>query len=408
MSDGTGVGESESSGTRGRRAAWWRRALVAVLVVLGCVLAPLSALTVWMKSTLLNTDNYVATVAPLADDPAVQNALADRITNTLLEQTASIRKSIVDALPKRVQFIAPNVGDAVTGFVHDAALKVVQSDQFSTLWKEANRRTHTRIIALLEDKGSEAVSTKNGQIALELGPIVAQVNQALHDRGITAFDNAAQAASGKEIVLVDSIWLKRSQKITNLLQKLAVVLPILMVLCFGVAFWLSPHRRLTILRSALGVALGVALLLIGLNTGRHYYLVALPSGVNIPAAEAIYNQLLGALRLALRATFVFALVVALAAWLTGPARSATSVREGVLRLVRGRGAAGGEPSAFGEWVARNKTILRVLVIAVGVIVLVSLSAPSGLWVLVIALLVLLGILLIEFLARRAGPTTTTT
>jgi hypothetical protein len=407
MSDPTEIVEAESPGPRGRHVAWWRRALVAVLVVVGCVLAPLSVLTVWMKTTLLDTNGYVSTVGPLADNAAVQNALADRITNTLVDQSSSIREDIVNALPKRVKFIAPHVGEAITGFVHDAALKVVQSDQFSTLWKEANRRAHTRIVALLEDKGSAGVGTKNGQIALELGPIVAQVNQRLHDRGITAFDDAARSASGKEIVLVQSIWLKRAQKITDLLQKLAIVLPILIVLCFGVAIWLSPHRRLSILRSALGIALGMALLLIAFNAGRHFYLGALPGGVNTSAAEVLYNQLLGALRLALRATFALALVVALAAWLTGPARSATGLRDGVLRLVRGRGAEGGEPSAFGSWVARNTTMLRVLVIAFGFIALVSMSAPSGLAVLIVAVLVLLGILLIEFLARRSRPATTT-
>jgi hypothetical protein len=407
VSDSTEAVETESPSPHRHNVAWWRRALVAVLVVVGCVLAPLSVLTVWMKTTLLNTHGYVSTVGPLADNPAVQNALADRITNTLVDRSSSIREEIVSALPKRVQFIAPHVGESITGFVHEAALKVVQSDQFSTLWKEANRRAHARVVALLEDKGAAGVSTKNGQIALELGPIVGQVNQRLHERGITAFDDAARSASGKEIVLVQSIWLKRAQKITDLLQKLAIVLPILMVLCFGAAIWLSPHRRLTILRSALGVALAMALLLIGFNAGRHFYLSALPGGVNTAAAEVLYNQLLGALRLALRAAFTVALVVALAAWLTGPARSATGLREGVLRLVRGRGAQDNEPSEFGAWVARNTTILRVLIIALGFIVLVSMSAPSGLSVLVVAVLVLLGILLIEYLARRSRPTTTT-
>jgi hypothetical protein len=408
VSDPAEVVESESSSPPARRVAWWRRALAAVLVVLGCVLAPLSVLTVWMKTTLLNTDNYVATVGPLADDPAIQNALADRITNTLVEDTASLRQNIVDALPKRAQFIAPHVGDAITGFVHEAALKVVQSDQFSKLWKEANRNAHTRIVAVLEDKGSDTVSTKSGQIAVSLGPMIAKVNQKLHDRGITAFDDAARSASDTQIVLVQSIWLQRAQKITDLLQKLAIVLPIVMALCFGVAIWLSPHRRLTILRSALGVALGMALLLIAFNTGRHYYLGALPGSVNISAAGALYDHLLGALKLALRATFVLALVVALGAWLTGPARSATTIRGDVLGLVRGRGAEGGEPSAFGAWVARNTTILRVLIIAAGLIVLISLSAPTGLSVLVTAILVVVGILLVEFLARRARPTTTAT
>ena len=43
-----------------------QRVLVAVLVIIGCVLAPLSLVAVWTRNTLLDTDNYVSTVAPLA------------------------------------------------------------------------------------------------------------------------------------------------------------------------------------------------------------------------------------------------------------------------------------------------------------------------------------------------------
>ena len=103
------------------------------------------------------------------------------------------------------------------------------------------------------------------------------MNSALEEHGITAFSDRASAASDKQIVLIKSIWLKRSQNATNLLQDLAIVLPILTVLCFGLAIWLSPNRRRTILRSGLGLALGMALLLIAFNGGRHFYLNVLPS-----------------------------------------------------------------------------------------------------------------------------------
>ena len=377
-----------SSVARGERMPRWRRIVVAVLVVLGCILAPLSVLSVWMKTTLLDTNNYVATVAPLADNSSVQNAIADRVTNTLIVNN-SVDQRIVDRLPKPAQFIAPKITDALSSFVHDATLKIVQSDQFQTLWTEANRRAHAQVVALLEGKSRVGgrVQTTNGQITLDLGPMIQKVNGALESHGITAFSNAAQNASDKQIVLINSDQLKSAQSSTNLLQQLAIVLSILTVLCFAIAIWLSPHRRRTILRSGLGLALGMALLLIAFNSGRHFYLNALPHRVNRPAATAVYNQLLDALRIALRATFAFALIVVIAAWLTGPSRSATGLREGVLHLVRGQGVAGGEPSAFGAWVARNKTVLDTLTVAIGFVILVAMSAPTPLQVLLIAIIV---------------------
>ena len=60
---------------------------VRVLVVLVCILAPVSVLAVWLHNTVLDTDQYVATVAPLAHDPAVQEAIATRVTNSLVAST---------------------------------------------------------------------------------------------------------------------------------------------------------------------------------------------------------------------------------------------------------------------------------------------------------------------------------
>jgi hypothetical protein len=380
----------------------WRRALAAVLVVVGCILAPLSALSVWMKTALLETDNYVATVAPLAHNEKVQAALADRITNALTQNSAvaSVRQQIIDRLPKQAQFVAPKISDTVASVVHEGALRLVQSDQFAKLWEEANRRAHTKIVALLEAKGSKFVDTKNGEITVDLGPIAQTVNEQLQSHGINAFSDAAASASDKQLVLIDSSLLKSGQDITNLLQQLAFVLPVLTFSCFAAAIWLSPNRRRTVLRSALGVALGMSVLLIAMNGGRHFYLSALPEKVNTGAAGAVYDQLFNAFRLALRATFALAFIIAIAAWVSGPGRTATSMREGVLHLVRGRGAAGGEASAFACWVARYRSVLRISVIGLALAILVFTSKTTPAQVVVIAVLALIAILLLEYLSRR--------
>ena len=62
------------------------RTIVAViLIVLGCVLAVVTVGARWTRSVLLDTDRYVQTVAPLADDPEIQTAMADRVTVEILD-----------------------------------------------------------------------------------------------------------------------------------------------------------------------------------------------------------------------------------------------------------------------------------------------------------------------------------
>jgi len=373
----------------------WRRILVGFLVVVGCILAPLSVLSVWMKTTLLDTDRYVSTVTPLADDPDVQQALATRITNALLENT-DIESRITDALPTKAGFAAPAIAAGLEQYVHAAALKLVQSDQFDKLWTEANARAHPQIVALLEGDEGKRISTKNGQIVLKLGPVAEKVQGVLEKAGIDVFSSSS--GSTPQIVLISSEDLKSAQGITDLLQKLAWVLPVLTILAFGVAIGLSGNRRRTVLRSALGLALGMGLLLAVLNAGRHFYLDALPATVSRPAATAVYEQLLSFLRLSLRTGFVLAIVVALGAWLAGPGSFATKLREGTLRLVRGHDT-GEEPSGLAVWVARHKTPLRVVVIGIALAILVAINAPTPAEVIVLAIIVILALLLIEFLGR---------
>ena len=109
------------------------------LVVLVCILAPLSVLAVWLHDTVLDTDQYVSTVAPLAHDSTIQGAIATRITNSLVAST-DLEARVADVLPARAPISAPAVVDGIKDVVHDLALRIVQSDQFANLWEQANRR----------------------------------------------------------------------------------------------------------------------------------------------------------------------------------------------------------------------------------------------------------------------------
>ncbi len=81
----------------------WRSVVATLLIVIGCILAPISVVAVWTKNLVTDTDRYVATVAPLASDPAIQSAIADRITAEIFTHldVAGITNQAVDALAER-------------------------------------------------------------------------------------------------------------------------------------------------------------------------------------------------------------------------------------------------------------------------------------------------------------------
>ena len=392
MTNGNEVAE------RTKKLPRWRRALVALLVIGGCVLAPISVIGLWARNTLLDTNQYVDTVAPLAKDPAIQAAIANRVT-TRLTESVDIEAELKADLPPRVQFAAPAIASGFESFVHAATLRIVQSDRFQTLWENANRRAHSRVVAVLEGEGTQNVDTRNGKVVVDVSALIDRVKKRLDDRGITIFDDVGKDAP-QQFVLFESEQLTKAQSGVRLLKAVTYALPFLALLAFAVAIALSPNRRRTLLRAALGFAFAMALVLIAFNVARGAYLDAIENaGRSRAAGAAAYDQILDFLRISLRTTFALGLVVAVGAWLAGPGRLATRIREGVLGLVRGGGE--GEVTPVGRFVSTYRVPLRVLVVAIGILILVVLSHPGPLAVLVVAVLVVVGLLLIEFLGRSA-------
>ena len=65
-----------------RSWAW----LAILLVVVGSVLLPVAVATTWIRTQVFSTEDYVAVVAPLAEDPAIQEAVADRIAEYVRDE----------------------------------------------------------------------------------------------------------------------------------------------------------------------------------------------------------------------------------------------------------------------------------------------------------------------------------
>src|SRR3954451_15307203 len=98
-----GLGEPNGRPAASHQGGWWRSVVVVVAVALLAVVAPLSVVATWAHDQVSDTDRYVATVAPLADDPAVQKAVSERITDEIVARidVRAITTEAADALAER-------------------------------------------------------------------------------------------------------------------------------------------------------------------------------------------------------------------------------------------------------------------------------------------------------------------
>jgi hypothetical protein len=390
--------------TSARTVPRWRRIVAGTLLVVGVVLVPISLSAVWVRNTLLDTDNYVATVGPLAESSNIQQGIADRITTALFAD-GKVEQQVADALPGRAEILAAPITGGLQTFTNTAALKLVQSDRFQALWDNVNRKAHAAVVDVLTGGGSR-VSTKDGTVSLNVETIFDNVKQRLDAKGITVFDSVELPTKYQNVVLFQSETLEQVQGGVDLLQTMAWVLPFIVLLCLGGAIALSSNRRRTIMRAGIWVAVAVGFQLALLSVGRNFYLDAITnSGLRRGSAGDVWDQVTTFLRQSGTTVIVLALVVAIAAWVAGPSRAAKRVRGVWNRSLAGAGAKADESDmatgSVASFVARSKNPLRVAGAAIAIAILMIWNHPKPGTVLGVGLLLVIYLAVIEFLGRGA-------
>jgi hypothetical protein len=406
------VSELRSKRTARRRHVGWRTPVASLLIVLGCLLAPLAVVGVWTANQVSDTGRYVQNMAPLASDPAIQNALTDKISNRISTEinVTSYADLAADQLASRgltrasvaLRSFAPQIASAVAGFIHAQVHKIVTSQAFASLWVRLNTVAHAQLVKALSGQGNSAISVQNGQVTLSLGPFIKEAEQRLAARGLTIVTKLPPI--NPTFPLFSAKYLVKAQTGYRLLNDLKIVLPLAAVLLLAVGVYVAKDHR----RALIGAGLGLATAMFGLAAGllivRGVYLNSVPnSKLPADAAAALFDTLVRFIKAGLRTLLVLGLVVAAAAFLTGPSVTAVRARQATsagLRWLGDRAALVGVRSGpVGRWTCAHRKALRIGVVALAVVIFVFWGKPTAVVVIVLALLLLLMLGLIELIGR---------
>jgi hypothetical protein len=400
---------------RPKRPGGWRAPVSAVLIVLGCILAPVSVLGVWAANQVSNTDRYVANMAPLISEPPIQHALSARITaqitsrldvQTIANQAAAQANAAhLPRIATLLHTFSGQIASGVNSAIATAVARVVESPAMATVWVQVNRIAHAGIVRVLSGQGGGAVDVVNNQVVLNLGPLITQAKEQLSAQGLTIVNNLP--AVNATFPLFEAPNLAKAQQGYRLITTLRWVLPILAIVLLAAGVYVARGHRRALIGAALGLAASMLVLGIALDIARVIYLNSVPKNV-LPsdAAGALYDTLIRFIREALRALLVVGLVIAIGAFLTGPSVTAVRTRKAVtsgIDWLRSRGEqAGVRTGPVGEWTAAHKNLLRIGAIALIALIFVLLGPPDvgEVITLVVVLLVLLG--LIELVGGRSA------
>ncbi len=405
-----------------------RRIVATILVVLTVLSFALVVPAAWGRRTALNTDRYVATVAPLAADPAVQQALATRVTESVFE-ALDVQPVIAEALPDRASFLAGPLTNSLQNFVEDQVQKVFASEAFQTFWVAANRFVHAQLMAVLDGNADSTISIQDGKVMLNLLPLVnlalVQIQALATDLvgrdvtlpTITADMIPQQAVSALETALgrdlpddigqipvYDSNELQAVQDGVRLFERGVLLLALLLLVFLIGAIWISPTKRRTILQ--LAVAATVVLVIerrLALRLGDR--VIAQAGGDEHPAVGVLVNTLLASLRRYTGWMLVILLVTIAAALLTGPypwARSLRGWAAGLVPALSGAVAGGGEtPSAAATFIGAHRDALMIAGAAVLVLLVMLIDLSFG-WLLALVAVVAIYELVVYQVARGVG------
>lgn len=361
----------------------WRAFLSALCIVIATILVPVSIVASWARVELVDETRFVETFAPLADDPEVQALVADQVT-TAIEDSLDLEGLTNDLfdgiqqldLPPRalaaLDLLRAPAVQGLQNLVDTTVTRLVESDAFADVWETALRASHRSLEAVAAGGTSSGavVIGANGEVGIQLAPIIEEVKKRLIDRGIGFAESIP--VIDKTIVVAQSDALTVVGTVYNLAVAAGWWTPVVALVLFLAGILIARRRSTAVLGTGVGIAIGAGILAVALGIGGSVLALSAPNlGVPAGALASMYQQITGAMRDTAVVLTLLGIVIAVIAWTSGRWRGARAARNGVASVNAGvRGALlkrGIDTGSFGAWLYAQRTLVRIVLGALAIL-----------------------------------------
>ena len=306
------------------------RTLVKVLVVLGSLLAVIGCFSTWAERQALDTNDWVNTSGRLLENRAIQTALANYSVDQLYANV-DVSSELEKELPKDFKQLSGPAATGLRQLAIQGAERILVTDRFQQLWKDANRSAHETLIDVIENRGT-VVSTENGEVALKLRPLITQTADQLGFGG-KIVDKLPPDVGNLTILKADQLGL--AQTIAKLIRGIALITSLLAFALFALAIYLSRgYRWVTVLGVGIGfILVGIVVLILREVVG-NVVVDQLATESAKSAAQSTWSIATSLLASIAKSLVVFGIFFVIAAWLASPHRSSVATRRVLTPVLR--------------------------------------------------------------------------
>lgn len=315
----------------GRR--WGARSIASLLIfIIATLLTPVAIVGHWGHRTVTDAEQYIATVGPLASDPAIQKAVGEEVTNALL-QKVNTEELVTGFIGNFVQnqaiaerLVGP-ISAGINNLIGQAVDRVLASPAFETVWVKTNIAAQKSLMLLLEGKPDGIISRNGDQVVLNTTQLLKEVQQQVVDAGLSVAANITIPDTGNQIVLFETPLIGQVQTIYAFTAPILQWLPLIVFALFALSIALARRRPRVILTMGAFLSAWAVLLLIAMSSAQTVVQGQLgQTGLGL-AVNAFWGTFFAYLVNGLQALLMLGVGAIVVGWLAGSYRPASIVRQ---------------------------------------------------------------------------------
>jgi hypothetical protein len=385
-----------------------RAIFAGLLVVVGGLLTIPGSIGVWQERAVLDEDAFVDTVDEAFEKEEVQTALADRLTNVIMEHLevqdriaeglAEIERRGGERTPEGLVLLEGPLTGVARDAVYRVALRLIEEQPLQEAREAALRGAHRAIVAIINE--DTAFLTRRGdEVILDLGVIVeAIVRDVGGDRADAFLESANLPPDAGVIVLSEKSDISVVWDVMDFLDKYYPVWAGVALVLFAIAVAVADNRRRTLIWVGATVAVVAAVQILVVAQPLKEALTdaaAEPDGK--AAAKATYDVLVDSFK----RQEVFVILIGLGLVAGGTLAGESELARAVRSTFRRR-EIGAEQAGLGGWIRKRALPLRIGGLALGGLFLIGWPDPSTRLIVTVLVLVALYLAALALAASDAG------